>query len=54
MMMLWDEGIPGSVGSAATDLWRALGTALASSRQFKVWPFEGDLDELLQACGHRG
>jgi hypothetical protein len=44
------SGIPGSVGSAACALWRDLGTRLAQSRSFRVWPFEGDLELLLRSA----
>jgi hypothetical protein len=37
------SGIPGSVGSAACALWQELGLRLPTSRTFKVWPFEGDM-----------
>ncbi len=43
------SGIPGSVGSAACALWKGLGPRLAQSRNFRVWPFEGDLDVLLRS-----
>src|SRR5262249_27641112 len=33
-------GIPGSVGSAARDLWRGLASAHAAGRRFSIWPFE--------------
>jgi hypothetical protein len=42
------SGIPGSVGSAACSLWRDLGRRLIMHRDFKVWPFDGDLASLLQ------
>lgn len=41
------SGIPGSVGSAACALWRELQTLLQPVRNFRVWPFEGSLDELI-------
>ena len=44
------SGIPGSVGSAACALWHELGPWLSTNRAFKVWPFEGDLDVLLQTA----
>lgn len=43
------SGIPGSVGSAACALWQELASQLTPSRTFKVWPFEGELQELLQS-----
>ena len=43
------SGIPGSVGSAACALWQELAPRLTANRTFKVWPFEGDLQVLLQA-----
>jgi hypothetical protein len=42
-------GIPGSVGSAACDVWMALRDTLKPSRPFTVWPFDGDLDTLLES-----
>jgi hypothetical protein len=42
------SGIPGSVGSAACDLWQNLGALLREIRNFKIWPFEGDLELLLR------
>lgn len=44
-------GIPGSVGSSARDVWMALKPLLEQQRDFAVWPFEGDLDELLSTHG---
>ena len=43
------SGIPGSVGSAACALWQELAPRLTASRGFKVWPFEGDLQVLLES-----
>jgi hypothetical protein len=43
------SGIPGSVGSAACALWQELALHLTSGRTFKIWPFEGDLQTLLQS-----
>jgi hypothetical protein len=34
-------GIPGSVGSAARDIWRGLVAARAAGVPFQAWPFEG-------------
>lgn len=44
------SGIPGSVGSAACALWQELAPRLTNSRAFKMWPFEGDLEALLQSA----
>jgi hypothetical protein len=41
------SGIPGSVGSATCSLWQELGVLLKNSRSFAIWPFEGDLETLL-------
>jgi hypothetical protein len=46
--MFAKSGIPGLVGSATCELWRELGPLLAGGRSFKVWPFEGDLLDLLR------
>jgi hypothetical protein len=44
------SGIPGSAGSAACSLWAELGPLLHNtSRNFAVWPFEGDLASLLRS-----
>ena len=43
------SGVPGSVGSAACALWQELASQLAADRAFKVWPFEGELERLLQS-----
>ena len=40
-------GIPGSVGSATCDLWQELRNLLPS-RDFAIWPFDGDLETLRQ------
>ncbi len=40
-------GIPGSVGSAARDLWKGLVNARKAKLPFTVWPFDGPLDPLL-------
>lgn len=43
------SGIPGTVGSAARAFWKELVPLLRSSdRDFAVWPFEGELNELLR------
>jgi hypothetical protein len=43
------SGIPGTVGSATCALWRELAPLLVNSRTFRVWPFDGDLEELLKS-----
>jgi hypothetical protein len=40
-------GLPGSVGSAARDIWQGLVAARKQGTPFSLWPFEGTLDELL-------
>jgi hypothetical protein len=42
--------IPGSVGSAACDLWKEIGARLTESRTFRVWPFEDDLEFLIRSA----
>ena len=42
-------GIPGSVGSAAIDVWLSLARVLPFSRQFRIWPFEGTFPELFSS-----
>ena len=42
------SGIPGSVGSGTRALWQEL-IALDARSAFRVWPFHGSLDRLLQA-----
>jgi hypothetical protein len=39
-------GIPGSVGSSASDLWRSL-AAMKPADAPRVWPFDGQLEALL-------
>lgn len=41
------SGIPGTVGSGTRAFWREMGPMLAEPRDFRVWPFEGSLDQLL-------
>lgn len=41
------SGIPGTVGSGTRALWKELIPFLAGKREFAVWPFEGELSELL-------
>ena len=41
------SGIPGTVGSGTRALWKELIPQLQRKRDFAVWPFEGDLSELL-------
>ena len=43
------SGIPGSVGSAACAFWTELAPHLSSERDFAVWPFEGNLADLLES-----
>ena len=43
------SGIPGTVGSGTRDLWMELIPLLTEDRDFAVWPFEGDLEDLLAA-----
>ncbi|MGE3845092.1 MAG: hypothetical protein AB7I50_26310 [Vicinamibacterales bacterium] len=45
------SGIPGSVGSAAGALWQELASQLTADRTFKVWPFEGTIEDLLRSRG---
>jgi hypothetical protein len=45
------SGVPGSVGSAASALWQELVSELTPDRTFKVWPFEGTLEDLLRSGG---
>lgn len=42
-------GVPGSAGSAACALWQELASELTAHRTFKVWPFEGEIQTLLQS-----
>lgn len=42
------SGIPGSVGSGTRALWQEI-VAIEDSQSFRVWPFQGDLDSLLQS-----
>ena len=43
------SGIPGTVGSATRAFWKELIPLLrAGDRDFAVWPFEGELNELLR------
>ena len=43
------SGVPGSVGSAASALWQELACELTARRNFKVWPFEGEIQTLLRS-----
>lgn len=45
------SGIPGTVGSGTRELWKGLIPLLAGEREFAVWPFEGELSELLSRRG---
>ena len=43
------SGIPGTVGSGTRCLWQELAPLLSeNNRDFKVWPFEGRMDQLLK------
>lgn len=43
------SGIPGSVGSATCALWHEIGNHLKIDRNFCLWPFEGELGQLLES-----
>lgn len=43
------SGIPGTVGSGTRALWQELAPLLTEDRDFAVWPFEGELEELLRS-----
>ena len=45
------SGIPGTVGSGTRDFWRELAPHLSLDRRFKIWPFDGALDALLEDRG---
>jgi hypothetical protein len=46
------SGIPGSVGSAARDLWQGLDSLRTqSTRKIAVWPFEGSLEAVAPRDG---
>ena len=46
------SGIPGTVGAATRDCWQSLVPLLAEAdRDFTVWPFDGDLPDLLAERG---
>lgn len=45
------SGVPGSVGSAARDIWMGLAAARKKKAPFSVWPFEGDSDPLVASVG---
>ena len=45
------SGIPGTVGSATRALWQELALFLRRDRDFAVWPFDGELTELLSRKG---
>lgn len=40
------SGIPGSVGSGTSALWRELAPLLGRRRDFALWPFDGRVDAL--------
>ena len=42
------SGIPGTVGSGTRDFWRELTPHLSGHRDFRIWPFDGPLSELLE------
>ncbi|MEM6689985.1 MAG: DUF429 domain-containing protein [Planctomycetota bacterium] len=42
------SGIPGTVGSGTRSFWRELAPKLARERSFRIWPFEGTIDELVK------
>jgi len=44
------SGIPGTVGSGTRSLWRELAPLLQGPRDFRIWPFEGCLETLLDEC----
>ncbi|MCY4514712.1 MAG: DUF429 domain-containing protein [Candidatus Tectomicrobia bacterium] len=41
------SGIPGTVGSGTREFWKELISLLSGSREFAIWPFEGELESLL-------
>lgn len=45
------SGIPGSVGSGTRAIWQELVPLLVANKDFKVWPFEGSMDSLLEGSG---
>ena len=45
------SGMPGTVGSGTRDFWRELSPHLSLDRRFKIWPFEGEFDALLEDRG---
>ena len=45
------SGVPGSVGSAALDVWRGLVAARQGGTAFRVWPFEGSHDATVTTDG---
>ncbi|MYH26630.1 MAG: hypothetical protein F4156_15535 [Holophagales bacterium] len=42
------RGIPGTVGSGTRDFWRELAPHLSGDRNFRIWPFDGPLSDLLE------
>jgi len=40
-------GIPGTVGAGSKAIWRELAPLLLPSRAFGIWPFDGNLGEIL-------
>ena len=41
------SGIPGTVGSATRAVWQELAPLVGDDRDFAVWPFDGELHDLL-------
>jgi hypothetical protein len=44
-------GVPGSVGSAARDIWKGLATVRKQKTPFRVWPFEGPPEVMVAVNG---
>lgn len=42
------SGIPGTVGSGTRSFWQELSPLLNSRREFRIWPFDGSLRDLLK------
>ena len=45
------SGIPGTVGSGTREFWRELNPLLSKSRDFNIWPFDGELAVLMRTTG---
>ena len=43
------SGMPGTVGSGTRAFWKELVPRLSGDRNFRIWPFEGDLESLTTA-----